>query len=95
MRRLSERRVSSASRSQSPLPLFLNNTQTNPVPSNSLVHEIATAGPNFKAASNFLWPFKLSSPTGGWRARKFTGYVEGGDEGLRENAINALIKQMN
>ncbi|CED83357.1 60s ribosomal protein l7 [Phaffia rhodozyma] len=60
-----------------------------------LVHEIVTGGPNFKAASNFLWPFKLSSPTGGWRARKFTGYVEGGDEGLRESGINALIKQMN
>lgn len=37
----------------------------------SLVHEIATAGPNFKAATNFLWPFKLSNPNGGWRARKF------------------------
>jgi hypothetical protein len=30
-----------------------------------LVHEIITAGPNFKQASNFLWPFKLSNPTGG------------------------------
>jgi large subunit ribosomal protein L7e len=28
-----------------------------------LVHEIATVGPNFKQASNFLWPFKLSNPT--------------------------------
>jgi large subunit ribosomal protein L7e len=36
-----------------------------------LVHEIATVGPNFKQASNFLWPFKLSNPTGGWRQRKF------------------------
>jgi large subunit ribosomal protein L7e len=27
-----------------------------------LVHEIFTVGPNFKAATNFLWPFKLSSP---------------------------------
>lgn len=61
----------------------------------SLVHEIATAGPNFKAASNFLWPFKLSSPTGGWRKRKFIGYVEGGDTGNREDSINALVKQMN
>merc|ERR1719432_517238 len=30
-----------------------------------LVHEIYTVGPNFKQASNFLWPFKLSSPKGG------------------------------
>jgi len=59
-----------------------------------LVHEVATAGPNFKAATNFLWPFKLSNPNGGWRARKFIGYVEGGDAGNREVAINALITKM-
>ncbi|TCD64663.1 60S ribosomal protein L7 [Steccherinum ochraceum] len=60
-----------------------------------LVHEIFTAGPNFKQASNFLWPFKLSNPTGGWRQRKFTHYVEGGDFGNRETNINKLIRQMN
>jgi hypothetical protein len=27
-------------------------------------------GPNFKQAANFLWPFKLSNPTGGFRTRK-------------------------
>ncbi|KAL7415977.1 ribosomal protein L30, ferredoxin-like fold domain-containing protein [Mrakia frigida] len=59
-----------------------------------LVHEIVTGGPNFKAASNFLWPFKLSNPNGGWRARKFLGYVEGGDAGLRESSINKLVKSM-
>merc|ERR1712008_555019 len=32
-----------------------------------LVHEIMTVGPNFRYASNFLWPFKLNTPTGGWR----------------------------
>ena len=26
-----------------------------------LVHEIMTVGPNFRYASNFLWPFKLVS----------------------------------
>lgn len=36
-----------------------------------LIHEIITVGPNFKQAANFLWPFKLSNPTGGFRARKF------------------------
>lgn len=60
-----------------------------------LVHEIVTVGPNFKQASNFLWPFKLSNPTGGFRTRKFKHYVEGGDLGNREEKINALIKQMN
>jgi large subunit ribosomal protein L7e len=60
-----------------------------------LVHEIFTVGPNFKQASNFLWPFKLSNPTGGWRPRKFKHYVEGGDFGNREDNINKLVRQMN
>lgn len=60
-----------------------------------LIHEIFTVGPNFKQASNFLWPFKLSNPTGGFRTRKFKHFVEGGDLGNREDKINALIKQMN
>merc|ERR1711935_338100 len=33
-----------------------------------LIHEIATVGPNFKYASNFLWPFKLNTPDGGRRS---------------------------
>jgi len=60
-----------------------------------LIHEIFTVGPNFKQASNFLWPFKLSNPTGGFRTRKFKHFVEGGDLGNREDKINALIAQMN
>lgn len=60
-----------------------------------LIHEIATVGPNFKQASNFLWPFKLGNPTGGFRKRKFKHFVEGGDTGNREENINGLIKQMN
>ncbi|KAI1909791.1 60S ribosomal protein L7 [Ophidiomyces ophidiicola] len=60
-----------------------------------LIHEIYTVGPNFKQASNFLWPFKLSNPTGGFRTRKFKHFIEGGDTGNREDNINALVKQMN
>ncbi|EFQ25069.1 60S ribosomal protein L7 [Colletotrichum graminicola M1.001] len=60
-----------------------------------LIHEIYTVGPNFKQASNFLWPFKLSNPTGGFRPRKFKHFIEGGDLGNREEKINALIRQMN
>ncbi|KAK5714946.1 60S ribosomal protein L7 [Elasticomyces elasticus] len=60
-----------------------------------LIHEIYTAGPNFKQCSSFLWPFKLSNPTGGFRPRKFLHFVEGGDLGNREEHINALIRQMN
>ncbi|KAH6647266.1 60S ribosomal protein L7 [Truncatella angustata] len=60
-----------------------------------LIHEVYTVGPNFKQAANFLWPFKLSNPTGGFRTRKFKHFIEGGDLGNREDKINALVRQMN
>jgi large subunit ribosomal protein L7e len=59
-----------------------------------LVDEIFTVGPNLNQANNFLWPFKLSNPTGGWRTRKFKHFIEGGDTGDREEAINKLLRQM-
>lgn len=59
-----------------------------------LVHEIYTTGPHFKEASNFLWPFKLSSPLGGM-TRKRNHYIEGGEAGNREDKINALVRRMN
>merc|ERR1712232_1478173 len=34
-----------------------------------LIHEIVTVGPNFKQVTNFLWPFKLNNPTGGWKKK--------------------------
>lgn len=59
-----------------------------------LIHEIFTVGDNFKKANNFLWPFKLSCPRGGFR--KVTNHVvEGGDYGNREDTINALVRKMN
>uniref|UniRef100_A0A7S0WER7 60S ribosomal protein L7 n=1 Tax=Chlamydomonas leiostraca TaxID=1034604 RepID=A0A7S0WER7_9CHLO len=59
-----------------------------------LIHEIFTVGPAFKEASNFLWPFKLSSAVGGMD-KKRVHYVEGGQAGNREEKINGLIRQMN
>merc|ERR1712173_274454 len=58
-----------------------------------LIHEIFTIGPNFKYASNFLWPFKLNNPAGGWR-KKVNHFVEGGDFGNREEKINELLRKM-
>jgi len=58
-----------------------------------LVHEIFTVGSSFKYASNFLWPFKLNTPSGGWR-KKTNHYVEGGDFGCREDKINELLRRM-
>jgi len=59
-----------------------------------LIHEIFTVGPNFKKANNFLWPFKLSCPTGGMR-NKTNHFVEGGDHGNREDFINQMVRKMN
>jgi len=61
-----------------------------------LIHEIYTVGPNFKQASNFLWPFKLSAPRGGFRCKRH-GFCEqrGGDWGNREELINELVGRMN
>lgn len=59
-----------------------------------LIHEIMTVGPHFKQANNFLWPFKLSAPSGGLK-KKRNHYVEGGDAGNREDYINELIRRMN
>merc|ERR1711872_664549 len=59
-----------------------------------LIHEIFTVGGNFKKANNFLWPFKLSCPTGGMRV-KTNHFVEGGDHGNREDFINQMVRKMN
>jgi 60S ribosomal protein uL30 len=60
-----------------------------------LIHEIITVGPHFKEANNFLWPFKLSSPTGGFsRKTKLLHFMEGGESGARGEEINKLIKKM-
>lgn len=58
-----------------------------------IVHELYTVGKNFKTATSFLWPFKLSSPNGGWRD-KGRHYVDGGDFGNRENRMNQLLRKM-
>ncbi|KAI7857777.1 ribosomal protein L30, ferredoxin-like fold domain-containing protein [Circinella umbellata] len=60
-----------------------------------LIHEIATVGPHFKEANNFLWPFKLSNPNNMWHTRKFNHFIQGGDYGNREAFINNLVQSMN
>jgi large subunit ribosomal protein L7e len=58
-----------------------------------LVHELLTVGPNFKFASNFLWPFHLNPPRGGFN-QVTRGYSDGGDFGNREEDINKLVHRM-
>ena len=60
-----------------------------------LIHELVTVGPHFKQANNFLWPFKLSSPLGGFSAKtKLLHYLEGGEAGNRAEEINKIVKKM-
>jgi len=59
-----------------------------------LIHEIWTVGTHFKEVNNFLWPFKLSSPLGGY-IYKGSHFTEGGDYGNREERINNLVRSMN
>jgi len=59
-----------------------------------LIHEIYTVGPHFKEANAFLWPFKLTSPLGGFTV-KGNHYSEGGEHGVRDEDINKLIRRMN
>merc|ERR1719174_324677 len=60
----------------------------------SLIHEIVTCGPDFKRANNFLWPFKLSSPLGGFELKRHSFAQGYGAYGDREELINALVKRM-
>jgi len=58
-----------------------------------LIHELYTCGPKFKEAANFLWPFKLPPPRGGF-VNKLIHFNEGGDAGNRGKKINELIQRM-
>jgi len=59
-----------------------------------IVDQIYTCGPHFREASNFLWPFKLTSPKGGYRGRKRRHFLEGGTYGNWERYINLFIQKM-
>ena len=58
-----------------------------------LINEIHNFGENFKAAANFLWPFKLNAPKGGLKIKR-QPYLNGGSHGPRENYINELMDRM-
>lgn len=61
-----------------------------------LVKELYTCGEHFKEASNFLWPFKLNPPRGGFKCKRHGfGESRGGDWGDRGLMINQLVKRMN
>mmetsp|Transcript_30913 Transcript_30913/g.31454 ORF Transcript_30913/g.31454 Transcript_30913/m.31454 type:complete len:240 (-) Transcript_30913:296-1015(-) len=59
-----------------------------------VIHEIFMVGEKFKEVSNFLWPFKLRSPKGGFTGKKLNHFIEGGSCGFQGDKINRLIKKM-
>jgi large subunit ribosomal protein L7e len=54
---------------------------------------LVTVGPHFKEANNFLWPFKLDSPSKGFNNKRHP-FHRGGDWGNREDLINELVRRM-
>lgn len=58
-----------------------------------LIEEIHTVGAHFKEANNFLWPFKLTNPRGGWRNKNHSFQTDG-DWGNRDYKINDLVERM-
>lgn len=59
-----------------------------------LLNEIWNFGANFKEANNFLWPFKLDSPKGGFKAKRHQFMDNRGDQGPRDIFINKLVMRM-
>ena len=59
-----------------------------------LLNELWTFGPKFKEANNFLWPFKLDSPKGGFKAKRHQYMDNRGDQGPRDIFINRLVERM-
>merc|ERR1712196_31741 len=58
-----------------------------------LVNELYTCGPNFKQANNFVWPFKLKCPKGGYSCKRVS-YMNHGDTGDRDVEINSFVRKM-
>jgi len=58
-----------------------------------IIHQIATVGPKFREVNNFIWPFKLSCPSGGLKQKR-RHFIDRGDFGNRETYINPFVKRM-
>jgi len=59
-----------------------------------VINSIWTVDENFRNVNRFLWPFKLSSPKGGYRGKKRRHFNEGGSYGNHEAFINEFVKKM-
>jgi len=59
-----------------------------------VINSLWTVDENFTKVNRFLWPFKLSSPRGGYRGKKRRHFNEGGTYGNHEVFINQFVKKM-
>jgi large subunit ribosomal protein L7e len=57
-----------------------------------VVNQIYNVGPHFKEVNNFLWPFKLRTPKGGYESIK-KHFILGGSFGNREEYMSELIQR--
>jgi len=58
-----------------------------------IVHEMFNVTENFDKIKEFLLPFKLKAPKGGWVKKTGVSFVKGGEYGNRKAAINALLEK--
>lgn len=59
-----------------------------------IVHNIYFGTEYFKACANFLIPFRLKSPLGGFKGKKSKGFTEGGSLGNHFDLIGELLERM-
>ena len=59
-----------------------------------VINSLWTVDENFTKVNRFLWPFKLSSPKGGYRGKKRRHFNEGGSFGNHEIFINEFVRKM-
>lgn len=94
-------KVGSRAKGWSRLPLSDNRvieanlSKQNIICMEDLIHEIYTVGPSFKQANQFLWPFKLNSPKGGFSKKgKLIHVCEGGEAGNRGELMDRFVRKM-
>lgn len=74
--------------------LFVSQGQYGIICLEDLIHEIYSAGKNFKVVNNFLCPFRLSVPR--HAAKDKVGLLKDvGDPGPRAEDINTIIRKLN
>ncbi|KAL0241137.1 hypothetical protein GEMRC1_006372 [Eukaryota sp. GEM-RC1] len=58
-----------------------------------MINQLFNAGESFTEVNRFLWPFKLNSPRGGLDNKR-RHFIEGGQNGNRQEFINQLVGRM-